>query len=168
MNIAAQRPNKKRHPCTVRRGRAVWRQAERRPGSRAKGERRQSTRMRVRRPTGKERGESASGSVQKRRTLKERSGKVCDLRKPRSSPAGRQGCSSILSHVIVTEWPRRQGRLGGASPRGRDRGIKRGAGLPAGVQSGLKYFLHKTSFCQNLTVPSRTLLLGHCRIASRR
>jgi hypothetical protein len=35
--IAAQRQTKKRHPCTVRRRRAVWRQAERRPGRRANG-----------------------------------------------------------------------------------------------------------------------------------
>lgn len=40
--------------------------------------------------------------------------------------------------AIVTVRPRRQRRLGGASPRRRDRAIERGAGLPAGVQSGLK------------------------------
>ncbi len=37
------------------------------------------------RVSGKERGKSASGSVQKGRTLKERSGKECDRRTSRSS-----------------------------------------------------------------------------------
>ena len=50
------------------------------------GQRRQSQRTRARRPTGKDRGESASGSAQGRRTLKERSGKECDPRKSRSTP----------------------------------------------------------------------------------
>ena len=67
------------------------------------------------------------------RSEERRVGKECDLRKSRSSPTGRQGCSSILRHAIVTEWPRRQGRLGGASLRRRDRGIERSAGLPAGA-----------------------------------
>ena len=40
--------------------------------------RRQSKRTCVRCPPGKERGKSASGSAQKRRTLKERNGKECD------------------------------------------------------------------------------------------
>lgn len=41
------------------------------------------------RPPRKERGKSACGSEQKRRTLKERSGKECVLKKSRSSPAVR-------------------------------------------------------------------------------
>jgi hypothetical protein len=49
-----------------------------------KGQRRQSQRKRARRPTGKERSESASGSTQRLRTLKERSGKECVVRKSRS------------------------------------------------------------------------------------
>ncbi len=47
-------------------------------------QRRQSKRTRVRRSHGKERGKSASGSAQRLRTLKERSGKECGLRKSRS------------------------------------------------------------------------------------
>ena len=47
-------------------------------------QRRQSQRMRGRRSNGKERGKSASGSAQRLRTLKERSGKECDPRKSRS------------------------------------------------------------------------------------
>jgi len=35
--VAAQRPDTKGLPCTVRRRRAAWRQAERRPGGRANG-----------------------------------------------------------------------------------------------------------------------------------
>lgn len=40
--------------------------------------------MRVRRPHDKERGKRASGSANKRRTLKERSGKECVLNQSRS------------------------------------------------------------------------------------
>lgn len=47
-------------------------------------QRRQSKRKRGRRSPGKERGKSASGSAQRLRTLKERSGKECGLRKSRS------------------------------------------------------------------------------------
>jgi len=47
-------------------------------------QRRQSKPKRGRRSHGKERGKSASGSAQRLRTLKERSGKECDLRKSRS------------------------------------------------------------------------------------
>ena len=96
-------------------------------------QRRQSKRTRVRRSHGKERGKSASGSAQRRRTLKERSGKECDPRKSRSSPAARKDRPSTLRHAIVTVRPRRQRRLGEANPRRRDRGIERGAALPAGA-----------------------------------
>ncbi len=88
--------------------------------------------MRGRRSHGKERGKSASGSAQRLRTLKERSGRECDRKNSRSSPAGRQDRPLTLRHAIVTVRPRRQRRLGGANPRRRDRGIERGAGLPAG------------------------------------
>ena len=96
-------------------------------------QRRQSKRRRGRRSHGKERGKSASGSAQRLRTLKERSGKECDLKNSRSSPAGRQDHPWTLRHAIVTVRPRRQRRLGEANPRRRVGGIERGAGLPAGV-----------------------------------
>ena len=68
-------------------GTLAWRDADERCGGKRsgnkavvpKGQRRQSPRKRARRPTGKERSESASGSAQKRRALKERSGKECYL-----------------------------------------------------------------------------------------
>ncbi len=49
-----------------------------------------------------------------------------------NSPA--QLTAALLSsrHAIVTDWPRRQRRLGGASPRRRGCAIERGAGFPAG------------------------------------
>ena len=40
---------------------------------------------------------------------------------------------AALAPAIVTVRPRRRRRLGGASLRRRDRGIERGAGLPAGA-----------------------------------
>jgi hypothetical protein len=76
---------KQRHPCTVRRRRAVWRQAKRGQGCCPERAAPQSPRTRIRRPTGKDRGKSASGSAKRLRTLKERSGKECDPRKSRSS-----------------------------------------------------------------------------------
>jgi hypothetical protein len=86
-----------------------------RSGSKAvvpKGQRRQFPRKCARRPSGKERSESASGSAKRPRTLKERSGKECDLRKSRS-----------LSHA-----PDRH-------PKGQDYGLVRAehrAGCPQG------------------------------------
>jgi len=84
MKTAAQRPNKN--------GTLALRDADGRCGGKQSDDqavaptalRRQSKRTRVRRPHGKEGGKSASGSAQKRCTLRERSGKECDLRKSRS------------------------------------------------------------------------------------
>lgn len=59
-----------RRPCTARRRRAAWRRAERTTRPLRKAQRRQSQRARDRRPFGKERGESASGSARKRRALR--------------------------------------------------------------------------------------------------
>lgn len=47
----------------------------------------------------------------------------------------RRAARAALAPAIVTGRPRRQGRLGGANRRRRERGIERGAGLPAGGQS---------------------------------
>ena len=41
---------------------------------------------------------------------------------------------TALAPAIVTVRPRRRRRLGEAFPRRRDRGIERGAGLPAGAE----------------------------------
>ena len=49
-----------------------------------------------------------------------------------------RGVRPALAPAIVTVKPRRQWRLGEASPRSRDRRVECGAGLPAGGQSGLK------------------------------
>ncbi len=94
--------------------------------------RRQSKRKRGRRSPGKERGKSASGSAQRLRTLKERSGKECDPR-PSRSASGRT-CYP-LAPCDRDRRPGRRRRPGGASPRRRDCGIERGAGMPAGAQS---------------------------------
>ena len=77
--IAAQ----ERRPRTARRRRAAWRRAERTTRPLRKAQRRQSQRARERRPFGKERGESASGSARKRRAL--RSAKRGTERVPESS-----------------------------------------------------------------------------------
>ena len=69
-----------------------------------KGQRRESLRTRARRPTGKGRGESASGSAQKCRTLKERSGKECAL-----------GRSRPLSHAPDRHRNGQDQRLGARS-----------------------------------------------------
>ena len=84
--VAAQRPNKK--------GTLARRDADGRCGGEQSkdkavapsAQRRQSKRTRVRRPPGKERGKSASGSAQKRRTLRSaQRGTECDVEKSRSS-----------------------------------------------------------------------------------
>jgi len=84
MNIAAQRPYKN---GTLARCDADGRCGGKQSDDKAvapSAQRRQSKRMRVRRPHDKKRGKSASGSAQRLCTLKERSGKECDLRKSRS------------------------------------------------------------------------------------
>jgi len=70
---AAKRPKESRHRCTARRRPVVCARKVRQ------------------RPPGKERGKSASGSEQKSRTLKKRSGKECVLKKPRSSSGALRG-----------------------------------------------------------------------------
>lgn len=91
------------------------------------------------RASGQERGKRACGSAQKRRTLRSaQRGTECDLGKSRSISGGPSGPPLHLAPVIVTVRPRLRRRLGGASPCSGTRGIERGAGLPAGVQSGLK------------------------------
>ena len=79
-------------------------------------QRRKSKRRRGRRSHGKERGKSASGSAQRLRTLKERSGKECDLRKSRSfsersrsSPEGprlQAWCAQRIERVARRAAPR--------------------------------------------------------------
>ena len=64
-------------------------------------------------------------------------GKSASLKIPLIT-SGPPGLPFLLRHAIVTGRPRRQRRLGGVSPRRRDRGIERGADLSAGVQSTLK------------------------------
>lgn len=83
-NIAAQRPNKN---GTLARRDAGWRRGgkqKRRQAAAPTVQQRQSKRMRVRRPHDKERRKCASGLANKRRTLNERSGQECVLRKSRS------------------------------------------------------------------------------------
>ena len=90
-------------------GTLAWRDADgrcggKRSGNKAvvrKGQRRQCPRKRARRPSGKERSESASGSAKGLRTLKERSGKECDLRKSRSF-----GGTCPFTLLIVTRMGR--------------------------------------------------------------
>ena len=65
-------------------------------------------------------------------------GQSASLENPAQFLAVHQGRSLALAPAIVTDRPRRQQRLGEAIPRRRDCGIERDAGLPAGVQSGLK------------------------------
>jgi len=68
-------------------------------------QRRQSKRRRGRRSHGKKRGKSASGSAQRLRTLKERSGKECDLRKSRSFSAGRPARPCASDRHLRAETP---------------------------------------------------------------
>ena len=63
------------------------------------------------RPSGKERRKSASGSVKKRRTLKERSGKECDLQKSRT----------FFALMIVTGTDKTTGLVRAADRAGRRR-----------------------------------------------
>ena len=84
-NIAAQRPNK--NGTLARRdddGRCGGKQSDDQAVA-PTAQRCQSKRMRARRPHGKERGKSASGSAQKRRTLRSaQRGTECDFGKSRS------------------------------------------------------------------------------------
>jgi hypothetical protein len=82
MKTAAQRPNKN--------GTLARRDADGRCGGKQSDDqavaptalRRQSKRMRVSRPHGKERGKSASGSARKHRTLRSAAGKSASLDSP--------------------------------------------------------------------------------------
>ena len=130
--FAAQRPNK--NGALARRdadGRCGGKQSDDKAVA-PSAQRRQSKRMRVRRPHDKKRGKSACGSAQ-------------ETPHPQGAQRERVRLSTIPAHlqravrpapasVIVTGRPRRQGRLGGANPRRRVGGIERGAGLPAGVK----------------------------------
>jgi len=85
--VAAQ----ERHPCTVRRRRVAWRQAERttrllrhRRSAAGRSERASGA------PRGKERGKSASGSAQRSRTLSARSRGSVRPTSSRSISAGRR------------------------------------------------------------------------------
>lgn len=93
-------------------------------------QRRRSQRARDRRPFGKERGESASGSAQGRRALRSAQRGTERVPKPSRSSHGR-----LTSPLRQRSSPigRDARRPGGARPRRRDCGIERGAGAPAGA-----------------------------------
>jgi hypothetical protein len=75
--LAAQRPNKNGTLAPRDAGGRCGGKQKRRQAVAPTVQQRQSKRMRVRRPHNKERRKRASGSANKRRTLKERSGKEC-------------------------------------------------------------------------------------------
>ena len=75
-------------------------------------------------PAGQYKNAAPSGSAQR--------GKECDIKKLPLIYSGPSG--PRLRHAIVTVRPRRHRWLGEANPRSRDRGIERGAGLPAGAK----------------------------------
>ena len=126
--------HRQRHPCTARRRRAMWRQAEQRQGRCAIGAAppveanarpalaRQGERQERQRVSPKTPLPQGARSAGKSATLE--------------NPAHFQRTArNALAPVIVTVRPRRQRRLGEVSPRRRDCGIERGAGMPAGDQS---------------------------------
>ena len=110
----------------------MWRQAKRRPGSRAIGAAPPVEANAHPSPAWQgERQERQRGSPKTPHPQGARSaGKSATLENP--AHLGRAG-RSALAQAIVTSRPRRQGRLGGANPRRRVGGIERGAGLPAGA-----------------------------------
>lgn len=104
-----------KHPCTVRRQPDVLR-----PGLWASG---RPARREARVPAGQLKDAAPSGARS--------AGQSATL----ESPAHLQRAArAALAPAIVTVRPRRQRRLGGASPRSRVCGIERGAGLPAGAR----------------------------------
>ena len=112
-------PGQHRHPCTAR--------------SQPDGV---CARVVRQRPSGHERGKSASGSAQ--RTPHPQGAKRERLRPLRTPSHFQRAVRTAFAPAIITDRPRRRRRPGGANPRSRVCGIECGAGLPAGVTPPFK------------------------------
>ena len=130
--FAAQRPNKKRHPCNgATPTRVLRRQASpgrmlRASAAPAKGrravERGRAARREARVPAGQFKNAAPSGARS--------AGQSASSKNPAHS---QRAARAALAPAIATGRPRRRRRLGEANPRRRVGDIERGAGLPAGV-----------------------------------